>query len=117
MAGRKNLTVAADCWTGRAMTLRPGSWRAAPRLTPMVQDVKLVSDGHTGPREIAHGTDDLPVLHVAAGIIVGANHQDSGMLPRRGLYEQVQVFEIIVVFGEQHQALLDGVHEVARVRR
>jgi hypothetical protein len=37
------------------------------------------------------------------------------MPPARGLYQQVQVLEIVVVLGEHQQMLLNRMHEVARI--
>jgi hypothetical protein len=39
------------------------------------------------------------------------------MFPPCGLHQQVQVFEIVVILGEQQKVISDRVHEVTRIGR
>jgi hypothetical protein len=88
-----------------------------PRLPPMVQNVELVGYGNAGSPQVANRSSGVAILHITAGIIVHANHQSACMLAASRLHQQVQVFEVVMVLGEQCEICSHSVHQVARVRR
>ena len=79
----------------------------------MIEDVEFVRDGNTGLFQVVDRSSDVGVLHVAARVVVSTDHKDTGMPAVHGLDQQVQFLEIIVVLGEQDQAVLHGVKQMA----
>ncbi len=69
----------------------------------MVQNVELVGYGNAGALQVANCSSDVAVFHIATGIIIHPNHQSPSMLADSGLHQQVQVFEVVMVLGEQYE--------------
>ena len=63
----------------------------------MVQDVKFVFNWHARRFDIADGTDDITILHVAAAVVVPTDHENPGMPSAGGLDEEMKHTEIVVV--------------------
>lgn len=49
----------------------------------MIQDEKLIGDRDFGTREFGDHADDITVGHVARGIIVGSDHEESVTFQQR----------------------------------
>jgi hypothetical protein len=62
--------------------------------------VQLVGDWNADMFQVCDRSEYIVILHVAPGIIVKANHEDSVMLPLRCSHQVVQVHEGSVITGQ-----------------
>jgi hypothetical protein len=67
----------------------------------VIQKVELVGDWDASVQELADCPDDFARRHVAAGIIVFADNQDTGIMALYDLHKSVQVAEVIMVPREE----------------
>jgi hypothetical protein len=81
----------------------------------MIQDVKFVRQRNAGLFEVLERPHDIAVFHVPSWIVIGTDDQDARMPADGGLNQQMQIAEIIVVFGQQNQTVLDGMQQMARI--
>jgi hypothetical protein len=78
----------------------------------MIQNVEFVSDWNTGALQVVDRLDDVDVLHVPAGVVVGTDGQYSGVLSQGRADDPVQDVEVLMIPGQQNELILDAVLKV-----
>src|SRR5437016_12834136 len=92
-------------------------WSASPALplAPMVMHLEFVFDRDARGFEIGNGTDDVTVSHVTRGVVVTADHKNTGMPAAAGADQEVKHAVIVVISRQKDKRLLNGVQQVFRV--
>gem|GEM_PF-6030081 len=81
-------------------------------LPPVVQHRQFVFNRNTRGFEIGDGTYDLMVLHVTCGVVVTANHKNTGMTAARGVDKEMKHAVVVMIACQKDKGLLNGVQQV-----
>jgi hypothetical protein len=81
----------------------------------MIQNVMLIGDRQRRGLKIGDSAHHVAVLHIAAGIVVGAHHKNSRMLAVNGLHQDMEIQKILMILRQQHKPLRGAISHVPRV--
>jgi hypothetical protein len=84
-----------------------------PFSPPLIKYVKFDRHRHTRPLQISNCADNIPILHVAAGIIVQADGENAWMLTAGCLHNK-EIFKVVVVLRENKQGVGHRVQQPGR---
>jgi len=68
----------------------------------MVENVKLVRNGHTSGFQVGKGSDNVPIFHVAFGVVIAADDKDTGVPTSSDLHQKMQMKVIFVIFRDTY---------------
>lgn len=81
----------------------------------MIEDVEFVRDRRIGRLQVVERASEVAIGHIPARIIVGANDDHAGMPAAGGLDQKVQIAEVVVVLGNQHELVPNRVQQMKRI--